>query len=248
MFLGVNDKKLALFINDNIVVTPSRSVKLLGINIDRELKFDLHINNVCRLANFKVRCLYRIRQFLDNQQARRLCNAFVLSNFNYCPLIWMYCSKALNAKINLVHKRALRAVTGAFTDSFEELLISEDELTIHQRNLKVLLTEIYKCLSDSYPEIMRTVFAFKSPSYSLRNSILLSLPPTKFIRFGTNSILFRGSQLWNKLPDSIKHSKNVTLFKEGVSSWAGLNCFCPLCKTQVYLVFQILNFTFDSWF
>ena len=143
----------------------------------------------------------------------------------------MYCSMALNTKINLVHKRALRAVTGSFTDSFEELLISEYELTIHQRNLKVLLTEIYKCMSDSYPEIMRTVFAFKSPSYSLRNSILLSLPPTKSIRFGTNFILFRGRQLWNKLPDSIKHSKNVTLFKEGVSSWAGLNCFCPLCKT-----------------
>ena len=84
-------------------------------------------------------------------------------------------------------------------------------------------------MSDSYPEIIRTVFSLKANPYLLLNSILLSLPPTKSTRFGTNSVLFRGSQLWNKLPGSIKLSKNVSVFKERVSSWADLKCFCPLC-------------------
>ena len=113
MFLGMNETKLALFI-DKIKVVPSNSVKLLGITIDNDLKFDLHINNICKQANKKVWCLYRIRKYLDKIHAHRLCNAFVLSNFNYCPLIWMYCNKTLDAKINRVHKRALRAVTGSW--------------------------------------------------------------------------------------------------------------------------------------
>ena len=88
-------------------------------------------------------------------------------------------------------------------------------------------------MSDSYPEIMRTVFAFKAPSYLLRNSILLCL-----------SVLFQGSQLWNKLPDSIERSENVSLYKEGVSSFVDLKCVCPLLKIRF-----ILNFTVTfSWF
>lgn len=212
------------------IVTPSKSVKLLGITIDNDLKFDLHINDICRKANNKIWCLYRIRKYLDEKHARRLCNAFVLSNFNYCPLIWMYCNKTLDAKINRVHKRALRAVTGIYDKSLDELLSSEGGLMIHSRSLQTLLAVIYKSLLGLNADIMRDLFCLKISPYSLRISCLLSLPPTKSIRFGSNSILFRGSQLWNSLPDSIKMSKNVEIFKQNVSSWVGLKCLCPLCS------------------
>ena len=143
MFLDMDEIKLALFIDTNLV-TPVKSVKLLGVTIDSELRLDLNINNICRQANKKAWCLYRIRKFLDKTQARRLCDAFVLSNFNYCPLIiWMYCNKTLNVKINRVHKRALRAVTGAYDISLDELLSNDRELTIPSKNLQALLTQIY---------------------------------------------------------------------------------------------------------
>ena len=90
----------------------STSVKLLGVTIDMELKSKSHINNICNQTNKKVWCLSRFRKFLDKDQAQRLCNAFVLSNFKYCPIICMYCNKTLNGKSNRIHKRALRAVTG----------------------------------------------------------------------------------------------------------------------------------------
>ena len=93
----------------------------------------------------------------------------------------MYCNKTLNAKINAVHKRALRAVTRAYNHSFEELLSSVGGLTIHQRNLQVLLIEIFKCMSGSYPDIVKTLFVLKETPYSLRNSLLLKLPPTKSV-------------------------------------------------------------------
>ena len=229
MFLGMNERKLGLFIDKNLIM-PSKSVKLLGITIDKELKFDIHINNICKQANKKLFCLYRIRKFLDENQALRLCNAFVLSNFNYCPLIWMYCNKTLNSKINRVHKRALRAATGAYENSLDELLSLDKGLMIHSRNLQALLVEIYKSFYGSNSHIMRSLFHLKITPYSLRTSCLLSLPPTKSIRFGTNSLLFRGSQLWNSLPDSIKKSNSIEVFKQNVASCVGLKCLCPLCK------------------
>ena len=37
-------------------------------------------------------------------------NLFVISNFKYCPIIWMFCGKGANNKINKIHKRALRVL------------------------------------------------------------------------------------------------------------------------------------------
>ena len=228
MFLGVNAKKLSLRVKDKIIISKDY-VKLLGITIDDHLKFDKHINDICKKANFKVNCLYRIRKYVDEKQASTLCNAFVLSNFYYCPLIWMFCNKGLGKKIDSVHKRALRAVTGTFEKSFDEMLLSQNAITIHQRNLRVLATEIYKCLSDQYPQIVRELFLFKSSIYDFRSGILLSLPPTKSVRFGLNSIIFRASQLWNSLPGIVKKSHSVAAFKDSLENLE-MECFCTLCS------------------
>ena len=229
MFLGMDAKKLCLRVNNEIII-PKDFVKLLGIKIDDRLKFDKHIDNICKKANFKVNCLFRIRKYVEEQQARVLCNAFVLSNFYYCPLIWMFCYKGLGNKIDTVHKRALRAVTGTFDQSLDDMLCLYNDKTIHQRNLTVLATEVYKCLSHRYPELVRELFLFKTSIYDSRSGILLSLPPTKSVRYGLNSFIFRASQLWNSLPRKIKESSSVTTFKEGLLRLDYLECLCQLCK------------------
>ena len=39
---------------------PSKSVKLLGLNIDNKLNFGIHINNICKVASAKIKGLGRI--------------------------------------------------------------------------------------------------------------------------------------------------------------------------------------------
>ena len=48
--------------NDKIWET--RTVKLLGITIDNELKYDEHLNDVCLKAKMKLSALMRIRKYL----------------------------------------------------------------------------------------------------------------------------------------------------------------------------------------
>ena len=48
--------------NDKIWET--KTVKLLGITIDNELKFDEHLNNLCLKANRKLSALMRIKMVL----------------------------------------------------------------------------------------------------------------------------------------------------------------------------------------
>ena len=63
-------------------------------------------------------CLYSI-ELLPNII---LYNSFVLPNFNYCPLIWMFNGKSSNDEINRLHKRALRVLLDDYGSTFEELL------------------------------------------------------------------------------------------------------------------------------
>ena len=50
---------------------------------------------------------------------------YILSTFNYCNLIWMFCDKHSNQNIRNVQKRALRLLHGNFNKSFEELISLE---------------------------------------------------------------------------------------------------------------------------
>ena len=49
--------------------------------------------------------------------------------------------------------------------------------------------------------------------YNLRRGDLLLLPPAKSIRYGYNSLAFRGSLLWNNLPPQVKESQTLEEFK-----------------------------------
>ena len=49
-------------------------------------------------------------------------NSFFNSQFNYCPLVWMFHSRSINNKINRLHERVLRIVYNDFKSSFKNLL------------------------------------------------------------------------------------------------------------------------------
>jgi len=100
----------------------TQSVKLLGVTIDCKLNFKMHVHEICKNASQKTKALFRIRPYLNIDCAKKLCNAYILSIFNYCPLIWMYGCKSNNTLVNKVHKRALSAVYHMFDLTLDELL------------------------------------------------------------------------------------------------------------------------------
>ena len=82
-----------------------------------------------------------------------------MSHFSYCPLIWMFHDRAANSRINKIHERALRIVYRHTESSFDELLASKDNsVSVHQRNLQLLMIEIYKTKNNSNPPFMEDIF------------------------------------------------------------------------------------------
>ena len=77
----------------NVCIGDVSSVKLLGITIDSKLKFDQHVAKQCQKANNKISAFSRVSSYLNEKQSLLLYNSFIMSQFNYCPLIWMFCGK-----------------------------------------------------------------------------------------------------------------------------------------------------------
>ena len=93
---------------DGLPIDSSKTEVLLGITIDHELKFDDHVNRLCKKASLKLNVLARIAPFMNVSKKRIIMKSFIESQFGYCPLIWMFHSRGLNNKINSIHERALR--------------------------------------------------------------------------------------------------------------------------------------------
>ena len=148
-----NKKTEKVKIND-VVLNSSVEEKLLGITLDSELKYEKHITDVCNKTSQKIHVLSRITSYMSLNKRRLLMKTFVESQFNYCPLIWMFHSRRLNNKINNVHEKALRIVYSDYKSTFQELLNKDASFSVHHRNIQTLATEVYKHIHGLLPAIM----------------------------------------------------------------------------------------------
>ena len=117
IFLGTADDNISIDIGTAKIVG-SKQIELLGVKIDRQLTFYPHITSICKRASAKSKALMRIRNFLTQNQADHLYMAYIMSSFNYCPLVWMFCSKMAHNLINKTHHKALCAPSILLLKSF----------------------------------------------------------------------------------------------------------------------------------
>ena len=136
-----NHRRQRMVIN-SIAVKESNEGILLGITTDNKLVFKKHIENLCRTAQYKLHAfLTCIRKYLTLDKAVLLGNTFINSQFNYAPLTWMFSRKTLYHKIEKIHHRTLKAIYQS-EEAYENLLLESSSVSIHQRHLRFLVTEI----------------------------------------------------------------------------------------------------------
>ena len=139
----------------------------------------------------------------------------------------MFCSKKAHDLINATHKRALCAKANKFSVPLDVLLRESNTVSIHTRNLRLLVIEIYKALNQLSPAIMWNTFNEWTSGYNLRRMSSLQVPRIQ-TAMGSNTFDFRASLAWNNLPARLKFL-NETDFKAEVSKCT-IYCSCKLCK------------------
>ena len=170
---------------------------------------------------------------MDKDKLRTIMKAFISSQFGYCPLVWMYHNRKLNNRINKIQERALRLVYNDNTSNLNELLEIEKSVTVHERNLQVLVTEIYKIENNLSLGIMENIFEKMHLKYSLRDPLKFKSNNIKTTKYGTETINFRASKIWGCVSCDIKNSKFLNEFKFKIKRWKPIGCDCRICKTYI---------------
>ena len=115
--------------------------------------------------------------------------------------------------------------------SFKILLEKGSSVSIHDRNIQCLATEMYK-VSDGY--VVSKIFPQKnSHPYNLRLNSQFFRSLVRSVFHGTESIPYLGPVIWDILPDSYKNLPNFSVFKSRIKKWKPENCPCRLCKTYI---------------
>ena len=93
---------------------------------------------------------------------------FHIVSIRYSPEIWMFYDRNMNNNINKIHERALRIAFKDTSSKFEDLLMKAASVIIHQSNLQLLTTEIYKTKNELNPKFMCEIFVERNISHNLR--------------------------------------------------------------------------------
>ena len=211
----------------------SSNEKLPGILFNNKFDFDEYVTSLCRKAFQKLNALARIAQYVNLEQRRLIINAFIFSQFGYCTLVWMFHSRKLNNRINNIDERALRIVYRDYESTFQQFLKQNKSVSIHQRNLQILATEIFKTKNGLRPVIMDDVFNFKNLAYNFQNAESLNRSNVSCVKYGTETITSLGVKIWKIVPNDYKGLTSLSTFKSKIKNWETDKCPCRLCKTYI---------------
>ena len=120
-------------------------------------------------------------------------------------------------RINKIHERVVRLIYLFDSElAFKELLDKSKTVNIHQKNLEVLATEIFKAKLNISPEILKELFSFK-----VRNPIDTETNKKNSAYFGSESLSSLAPKIWDfqTVFDSFKIEKSLQRFKNRIKIW-----------------------------
>ena len=174
------------------------------------------------MAKYKLRALQWIRNYLSTEKARLLATGFIYNQFYYAPLIWMFAGKTLTSKVQKIHFETLQVVYNTYEKSYNELLILNRDISIHQKHLHFLTMEVYKSVNNLNSQFMWNYFNFSTLPYELKKGNKVNLPEIRTCHYGINSLLFHGPSVLNNLPRNVKESHSEAQFKEKIKELGNL--------------------------
>ena len=165
--------------------------RLLGITIDNKLRWDSHINNVCKTVSRRVFLLSKLR-YIDTRKL--FFNAHIKPDIDYASVVWDGFSDVLKKRLNSLHRRAVKLILPDTTLNTDQKL-KEMRIMSLQKQLdynKGLF--MYRVLSNEAPGYISNLYTHTPSRYSNSRNYHLSLPRPRIDIFKT-SISFSSAYL-----------------------------------------------------
>ena len=216
---------------DNINIQPTGVIKLLGVSIDSQLSFSQHINEICRKAGCNLNVLKRVAHSLPQKVKLLLYNTYISCHFNFCPLVWHFCSGADTEKLERLQYRALRFVFADYESDYDSLLLRANMPKLELSRQRQICVQVFKCVHKLAPQYLSNMYTFQDKSlHNTRSALALAQSHYKSVRHGQKSFKCYSTHLWNNLPSNIRAVADLESFKSMINTWMGTQCKCNFCK------------------
>ena len=88
------------------------------------------------------------------------------------------------------------------------------------------MIEVYKHLNGLSPDIMSDMFKLRENTYNLRSFRIFKSQNPRTKKFGLDTIAYRASQLWKNVPEEIRNSTSLPMFKKKIKNVPLIPCSC----------------------
>ena len=121
---------------DDIAVTSTVCLELLGVFIDRNPRFDEHIIKIYNKSSQRVGVLMRLRNLIPTGTKLQLFKAAIPPYLTYSHPVWHFCRASDSRKLEGVQEKALRAIYRDGSISYDKLLSMANLCTLRNRRLQ----------------------------------------------------------------------------------------------------------------
>ena len=153
-----NDDTISIKVDGNEVIS-SKTLKILGVDLDDEMNFSRHISEIYKRSSQKVGVILRFRNLIPAKAKLGLCKSSVISQLTYCHTVWHFWRASDRRKLSRVQERALRAIFNTKADSYEELLSRANLSTLYNRRLQDIAILMFKVKQDTSPIYVKRILS-----------------------------------------------------------------------------------------
>ena len=212
----------------NVEISFDNIVVLLGVDIDVGLTFDMQISKICKRSASSLHAIGRLARYLTVDCRKYLYNAFVASNLSYCNIVWHYCGIQNIVKMEKINRRALRIVLNDDQSSYAELLEKVGHQNLYTVRRNAIALEVFKCKREVNPAFLHDMFVSLEHNYNLRRFAQFEPPLQRTKIYGTDTFVYQGAIIWNKVPLSAKCAESITEFKAIMRALPPEICACNM--------------------
>ena len=200
-----------VFIYPSICVRLVPFAKNLGFYLDSSLDFSTQIKRLKSTCFNKLRNIAKMKPFLSIKQMQQLVQALILSSLDYCNALYFGANSKIIEQIQSIQNRACATIFGLKKcDSKSEHLKKLHWLRIRERiEFKILLIT-FKALNGLAPSYISDLIKFNPLSGSRCPSLYTYVSKTSY---GDRSFMCCAAKLWNNLPDEVKNTSSIDIFK-----------------------------------
>ena len=137
---------------DNQVIEQVDSYKYLGVTIDQNISFNIHVENIINKISRSLGILKRSSPFLALASRKTLYNTLVLPDFDYCCTLWDVCSDTNISRLQQLQNRGMRIVLGCHHRTHvSDMLSTLKWLNVRQRFHLLKCTMMYNIVKGNTP-------------------------------------------------------------------------------------------------